>query len=469
MLPLSTCGVSRPAPAALAASSKKVDVKELLQLLLKQRITNMFRRYVPTKLHRLEIALLRYSGREDVLLRSLVAKFGPEPSYSVEQQQLNNALNEALGQAAASKGSRSLAGRNRDDEPSSADHSPRCDTSHQRSDPQQQLRCRTTSPHSMDQFPAAVALVAHLHQLRSRLFEAYTAKRTIIRLQEEKDRDAVARLMQVECRHIMSVISRKQAEAHLMAQKEKSLNAEQQLAQKRQEEMRAVWIQAQANALLQKALVRREEALVEERLERRALGKFFSDELVRIYRTERRMARVRDAAEDDARRGSGDQALRGGAQRSPPSGSCDSDEPQRTSPSDAGFVPLAGASSIAPPAAAAAAAALAAAVATASRRPTRLAEQQAVSSEFALFGNLGTAVSYSVGAELGRETPLLAATPPPTLTAISARRDAPRLELPAIRRNTLNGGVAGAQLTDEDHLTVKRNGGAKKKRHKRQL
>ena len=57
----------------------RVDPSELTILLLRRRIAAMFDHYVPSKSHRLPIAFARYEGREELLLRSLIHKFGPEP------------------------------------------------------------------------------------------------------------------------------------------------------------------------------------------------------------------------------------------------------------------------------------------------------------------------------------------------------------------------------------------------------
>lgn len=312
----------RKAPAPFASGgpplgTHKVDVKELHVLLLRQRVSNMFRRYVPAKLHRLDVALMRYHGKEELLLKSLVAKFGPEPAFTAEQQQLSDALNTSMvnlglqpmqTQTCDEYNGRKHRNLHNDFGATLPPHAASglsatgSDLDTERSDLASGRRCRTTSPTDTGLFPATVALVAQHHQSRTRLYEAYTAKRSIVRLQEEKDREQLLKLMSFEFRHLTSQLTRKQNEALLAAQKEKVHQMEAFLISKRQEEMRAAYLVTQSNTLFQKLMIKREDIMSDERIERRQVHKVFSDDLVKLFRAERRIARLREAAEEESRK-----------------------------------------------------------------------------------------------------------------------------------------------------------------------
>jgi hypothetical protein len=303
-VPLSTSSPTR----GRHDGAELIDVNELQVLLVRQRISNMFRRYVPTKLHRLDIALLRYHGKEDLLLRSLVAKFGPEPSFTAEQQRLSDAVSEGVaarkaphrrrkdrvgvdyvdptrGQHCCDRG---------DDEDSSSDTA--CDFEPQRCT----ASPRASSNANGEKFQASVAAVAHHHHMRARLFEAYSAKRTIIRMHEEKERDNLHRLMITDYRHLTSTMSRRQTETMMLAQRERQLATEQQNAVRRQEEARVAWLQMQAAQLLQKMYAKYDEVAASERQERRLLLQRYNEARAKQFRHIKRLARLRDAAEVEA-------------------------------------------------------------------------------------------------------------------------------------------------------------------------
>jgi hypothetical protein len=281
------------------AATDRVDVRELHQLLVRQRISNMFRRYVPTKLHRLDIALLRYHGKEEALLRSLVAKFGPEPPFTVEQQRLSDVISESI--AARSTHRQHRTGNGDYVDPSSYAGGGGGDAD----DIEPQLctaspRPGNNSNSNGDKFQAAVAIVAHHHQLRTRLFETFSAKRTILRMQEEKERDHLHKAMAMDYRHVSSLLNRRQAESILFVQRERSLILEQQVVARRHEEAKIAWFQAQAAAVYQKATGKRDEVAAIERQERRQLQQWYYEERIKQFRHEKRVARLRDAAESEA-------------------------------------------------------------------------------------------------------------------------------------------------------------------------
>lgn len=312
MIPVRRSSVASSAPSASPGTLVRrdeldfVNVNELHGLLVRQRISNMFRRYVPTKLHRLDIALMRYHGKEESLLRSLVAKFGPEPTFTAEQQRLSDSIHEAL----ATRRSHGRQSNKVDYVDPSAHPRARCrgdgaatESDGEFSEEIEPQRC-SASPRSVsnsgDKFQAAVAIVAHHQQVRTRLLETYSAKRTIIRMQEEKERDGLHRLMATDHRHLSSTLNRRHAESLLFVQRERSLALEQQLAAKRQEEARIAWVQGQAAQCLQKAMSKRDDVLGLERQERRVLLQQYNEERAKQYRHEKRVARLRDAAEGEA-------------------------------------------------------------------------------------------------------------------------------------------------------------------------
>lgn len=288
--------------SSLHTGTEQIDIQELTQLLVRQRISNMFRRYVPTKLHRPDIALLRYHGKEDALLRSLVAKFGPEPSFTVEQQKLSDVISERNAARSSNKRSHhtTFAGSSDYVDPSHADGDDEGSTLEpQRCSASPRAITGTSNTNNGD-FQAAVALVAHHHQLRTRLFETFSAKRTILRMQEEKDRDHLYKMMMMDQRHVMSQQHRKQAESILFVQRERSLLVEQQVAARRQEEAKVAWLQAQAASWFQRTSAKREEVSAMERQERRLLHQQYFEERAKQFRHEKRVARLRDAAETEA-------------------------------------------------------------------------------------------------------------------------------------------------------------------------
>jgi hypothetical protein len=255
--------------AATPPGTKKVNFNDVQLMLLRQRICNMFRRYVPTKLHKLELALARYEGREDALLRALIDKFGPEPAFTAEQQQISEALEEKADSLDSSGA----------------------------------VRAKTTSPSKngscTDFFPATVALVAQHHQNRSRLFETYSAKRSVLRLQEEREREMMVRQFSIEQRHLQTCLTRKQAETILFAQKEKVVVLEHCQATRRQEEMRASAVMAFSASLAKRCFGKRDEIANDERSERRALVAMFSEDLAVLYRLQIKMAKIRELEDEE--------------------------------------------------------------------------------------------------------------------------------------------------------------------------
>jgi hypothetical protein len=262
-----------------------IDGPSVERLLLRQRICNMFRRYFPARMHRLPEALERCRGREENLLVSLVARLGPEPQFTPQQQQLADVILERVAHLEAAA-----------ERDIGAEHA-----------------CREIPEHSMRASPrrdretlaSAVALSTMQHTARVRIMDAYMCRRMALASDEETEREAMAKVMASEARAIAIVSMRRVFSVSHMKQLRERREAEEEIAARRQEAIVAQRIQRLASAELQRFIIAAAELQIEERTARRTEYQAFLDTAAVILRGDKhkeRLRRERNAQIDQAHR-----------------------------------------------------------------------------------------------------------------------------------------------------------------------
>ena len=246
-----------------------IDAVGLERLLLRQRICNMFRRYLPAKMHRLPEALERCRGREESLLSSLVAKMGAEPPFTPQQQRLADIVLERVLHDGADQREEG------------------CE------DFSQTILSSTGRSPRRESFASAVAQTAALHTMKGRLLEMYTSKRTQIASDETLERDALVRTMMTETRARMIQSFRQQQDAVMQKREQERRAAEAEWVTRRQQQVLHARLERLLSDELQKFILVASEVQNEERTARRVQYQVFLDDASAILREDKHRERER--------------------------------------------------------------------------------------------------------------------------------------------------------------------------------